>query len=163
MGLGLALLGRSLGRADWVVLGLSGALLHVWNHALFKALLFFSAGSVIHATHTRDIDHLGGLAKTMPRTALGFLVGAVAICGLPPAALAPVLAGGVAAWAPELGNAGPQLASLAPLEWITVMGVVLIAGIALAGAALRVHLRHSVVRRDVTWGCGYVAPTARMQ
>ena len=84
MGLGLALIGRSLGRADWIILGLSGALLHVWNHALFKALLFLSAGSVIHATHTREIDHLGGLAKTMPWTALCFLVGAVAICGLPP-------------------------------------------------------------------------------
>ena len=67
MGLGLALLGRSLGRPDWVVLGLGGGLLHVWNHALFKALLFLSAGSVIHATHTREIDHLGGLAKRMPR------------------------------------------------------------------------------------------------
>src|SRR5206468_9092957 len=84
MGLGLALLGRSLGRADWIVLGLAGALLHVWNHALFKALLFFSAGSVIHTAHTREIDHLGGLAKAMPWTALSFLVGAVAICGLPP-------------------------------------------------------------------------------
>ena len=84
MGLGLALIGRSLGRADWVVLGLGGSLLHVWNHALFKALLFLSAGSVIHATHTREIDHLGGLAKAMPWTALCFLVGAVAICGLPP-------------------------------------------------------------------------------
>jgi formate hydrogenlyase subunit 3/multisubunit Na+/H+ antiporter MnhD subunit len=84
MGLGLAMVGRSLGRADWVLLGLGGALLHVWNHALFKSLLFLSAGSVIHATHTRDIDHLGGLGKMMPRTAFCFLIGAVAICGLPP-------------------------------------------------------------------------------
>ena len=68
MGLGLALIGRSLGRADWVILGLGGGLLHVWNHALFKALLFLSAGSVIHAAHTREIDHLGGLAKAMPWT-----------------------------------------------------------------------------------------------
>ncbi len=84
MGLGLALLGRSLGRVDWVLLGLSGALLHVWNHALFKALLFLSAGCVIHGAHTREIDHLGGLGKRMPWTALAFLVGSVAICGLPP-------------------------------------------------------------------------------
>src|SRR5204862_3341211 len=84
MGLGMALLGRSLARPDWVVLGLAGALLHVWNHAFFKALLFFSAGSVIHATHTREIDHLGGLAKSMPATAFCFLAGAVALCGLPP-------------------------------------------------------------------------------
>jgi hydrogenase-4 component B len=84
IGLGLAMIGRTLDRLDWVVLGLCGSLLHVWNHALFKALLFLSAGSVIHATHTREIDRLGGLAKTMPRTAVCFLVGAIAICGLPP-------------------------------------------------------------------------------
>ena len=84
MGIGLALMGRSLHRNEWIVLGLCGALLHVWNHALFKALLFLSAGSVIHATHTREIDHLGGLAGKMPWTAGLFLIGAVAICGLPP-------------------------------------------------------------------------------
>ena len=84
MGIGVAMIGRSLGRTDWVVLGLGGSLLHVWNHALFKALLFLSAGSVIHSVHTRDIDQLGGLAKVMPWTSLCFLVGSVAICGLPP-------------------------------------------------------------------------------
>jgi hydrogenase-4 component B len=84
IGLGVALLGRSSGRTDWVVLGLAGCLLHVWNHALFKSLLFFSAGSVVHATRTRDLDRLGGLAKSMPWTAAAFLAGAVAICGLPP-------------------------------------------------------------------------------
>ncbi len=84
MGLGLAMVGRSLGRADWVLLGLAGCLLHVWNHGLFKALLFLGAGSVVHATHTREIDRLGGLARVMPWTAALFLTGAVAICGLPP-------------------------------------------------------------------------------
>lgn len=84
MGLGLAMLGRSAHRPEWVLLGLAGCLLHVWNHSLFKSLLFLGAGSVIHSAHTRQIDHLGGLAKTMPWTAGLFLVGAVAICGLPP-------------------------------------------------------------------------------
>jgi len=84
MGLGVALLGRSLGNGALVALGLGGAMLHVWNHGLFKGLLFLSAGSVLHATHTREIDELGGLSKRMPWTALAFLVGAVAICGLPP-------------------------------------------------------------------------------
>lgn len=84
MGLGVAVLGRSLGRIELVALGLGGALLHVWNHGLFKALLFLSAGSVLHATGTREIDRLGGLLKPMPWTGLAFLVGAVAICGLPP-------------------------------------------------------------------------------
>lgn len=84
MGLGLALLGRSSGNMVWLVLGLGGCLLHVWNHSLFKSLLFFGAGSVIHRTHSRQIDRLGGLAKAMPWTAVLFLTGAVAICGLPP-------------------------------------------------------------------------------
>ncbi len=84
LGLGLALWGRSQARPELVLLGLSGALLHVWNHGLFKSLLFLAAGSVIHSTHTREIDQMGGLGKKMPRTALLFLVGAAAICGLPP-------------------------------------------------------------------------------
>jgi hydrogenase-4 component B len=83
-GLGIAVLGRSLGAPELITLGLAGALLHVWNHGLFKALLFLSAGAVVHASGTREIDRLGGLAKKMPRTSLFFLVGAVAICGLPP-------------------------------------------------------------------------------
>ncbi len=84
IGIGLAMVGRTLERTDFVLLGMAGALLHVWNHGLFKSLLFLSAGAVIHATHTREIDQLGGLAKSMPRTALYFAVGAAAICGLPP-------------------------------------------------------------------------------
>jgi hydrogenase-4 component B len=84
IGLGMAVMGRSLGRGELVALGLAGALLHVWNHGLFKALLFLSAGSVLHATDTRQIDRLGGLIKPMPWTGLAFLIGAVAICGLPP-------------------------------------------------------------------------------
>jgi len=84
IGLGLAMVGRAVGRPEIVALGLAGALFHVWNHALFKSLLFLSAGAVIHATGTREMDRLGGVAKAMPKTALAFLVGAVAICGLPP-------------------------------------------------------------------------------
>ena len=84
LGLGLALVGRSTGRADWVVLGMAGCLFHVWNHALFKSLLFFGAGAVVHETGSRDLERMGGLARRMPATAALFLVGAVAICGLPP-------------------------------------------------------------------------------
>jgi hydrogenase-4 component B len=84
LGLGVALIGRALGRDDLIVLGMAGALLHVWNHGLFKSLLFLSAGAVVHATGTREIDRLGGLWRKMPRSGLAFLVGAVAICGLPP-------------------------------------------------------------------------------
>jgi hydrogenase-4 component B len=84
MGLGVALLGRAVGSPTLVSLGMAGSLLHVWNHALFKALLFLSAGSVLHATGTREIDQLGGVAAKMPRIASAFLFGAIAICGLPP-------------------------------------------------------------------------------
>lgn len=84
IGLGLALLGRSLNQPKWIMLGLGGALLHVWNHSLFKSLLFFNAGTIIHASHTREIDRMGGLAKQMPKTMLLFVIGAVAICALPP-------------------------------------------------------------------------------
>jgi formate hydrogenlyase subunit 3/multisubunit Na+/H+ antiporter MnhD subunit len=84
MGAGLALLGRSHHQPALVVLGFSGAVLHVVNHATFKGLLFLGAGAVHHATGTREIDHLGGLARAMPITAALFLVGATAISGLPP-------------------------------------------------------------------------------
>ncbi len=84
MGLGLAMLGKSLERPDWILLGMAACLLHTWNHSFFKSLLFFGAGSVLTGTRTRAIDRLGGLAKRMPWTAAFFLAGAVAICGLPP-------------------------------------------------------------------------------
>jgi hydrogenase-4 component B len=217
--------------------------------------LFLSAGSVIHAVHTREIDHLGGLAKLMPRTSLCFVIGAVAICGLPPLngfvseflvylglfrtlqngtgpsfagasfaapglaligtlavacfvkvfgavflgtarsehathahesplsmlapmgvlvvccfliglvpfLFAPILQEGISAWAPELKDAGPRLATLAPLDWITVMAVLLNVSMLLGGALLWVRLRQSVVVQSETWGCGYLAPTPRMQ
>jgi hydrogenase-4 component B len=84
MGVGIALIGRATHEPKLVLLGMAGGLLHVWNHGLFKALLFLCAGGVLHATGTREIDHLGGLAKRMKWTALCFVIGAVAICGLPP-------------------------------------------------------------------------------
>jgi hydrogenase-4 component B len=84
MGVGLALLGRARGDPALVLLGFAAAVLHVVNHATFKGLLFLGAGAVIHATGTREIDRLGGLARPMPRTSALFLVGAAAICGLPP-------------------------------------------------------------------------------
>ncbi|RII28850.1 MAG: hydrogenase [Geobacter sp.] len=84
MGIGMALIGASLGSPVLVLLGMAGALLHVLNHATFKALLFLGAGSVIHAVGTREIDRMGGLLRRIPWTAAAFLVGAAAICGLPP-------------------------------------------------------------------------------
>lgn len=84
MGVGVALIGQKVGSPAMMLLGMSGALLHVLNHAVFKALLFLGAGSVIHATGTREIDLMGGAARRLPYTSLLFGIGAVAICGLPP-------------------------------------------------------------------------------
>jgi hydrogenase-4 component B len=84
MGFGAALMFRSLGHANLAALALIAALYHTFNHAIFKGLLFLGAGSVVEATHTRNMERMGGLIRRMPVTALCFLVGAVAISGLPP-------------------------------------------------------------------------------
>jgi hydrogenase-4 component B len=83
-GLGVALLGVSSHNASLAYLGMAGALLHILNHSFFKPLLFLGSGVIIHATGTREMNLMGGLAKGMPRAALLFLVGSVAICGIPP-------------------------------------------------------------------------------
>ena len=84
IGLGFAMIALDHGRPEWGLLALTGGLLHVWNHGLFKALLFLGAGSVLHATGTREMSRLGGLWKAMPWTASLFTLGAMAISGLPP-------------------------------------------------------------------------------
>jgi hydrogenase-4 component B len=84
LAISVALLGRSLQQPVLVVFGLGGALLHVLNHALFKGLLFLSAGAVLHDAGTGDMERLGGLAQRTPVNALAFLIGSVAICALPP-------------------------------------------------------------------------------
>lgn len=84
LGLGLGVLGTAIKAPAVAVLGFGGGLLHVINHAFFKGLLFLGAGSVLHATNTRQIDRLGGLIKLMPWTAGTFLIGSMAISGLPP-------------------------------------------------------------------------------
>ncbi|MCM1004340.1 MAG: hypothetical protein NC408_08375 [Candidatus Gastranaerophilales bacterium] len=84
IGIAVGMLGLAYGNNIVAVLGFSGAILHVVNHSIFKELLFFAAGSTYLKTHTRNIETLGGLIKKMPYTALLFIVGSVAICGLPP-------------------------------------------------------------------------------
>jgi hydrogenase-4 component B len=84
MGFGASLLFLHYHHPALATLALVAGLYHTINHAMFKALLFLGAGAVLHATHTRDMEHLGGLAKRMPKTAFFFLVGAVAISALPP-------------------------------------------------------------------------------
>jgi formate hydrogenlyase subunit 3/multisubunit Na+/H+ antiporter MnhD subunit len=84
IGLGLALAFGAADMAMAAALALTAALFHVFNHSLFKSLLFFGSGAVLSATGERDIEHLGGLIHHMPATALAFLIGCVAISALPP-------------------------------------------------------------------------------
>ncbi|HYS42768.1 MAG TPA: proton-conducting transporter membrane subunit, partial [Geobacteraceae bacterium] len=77
-------LGIASHNAPLAYLGMAGALLHILNHSFFKPLLFLGSGVIIHTTGTREMNLMGGLAKGMPRAALLFLIGSVAICGIPP-------------------------------------------------------------------------------
>ncbi|MBI5364684.1 MAG: NADH-quinone oxidoreductase subunit H [Planctomycetes bacterium] len=97
IGVGGALLAVAHDNAAWGRLALAGALLHVWNHGAFKALLFFCSGSVVHATGTREMSRLGGLWRAMPWTATLFALAAIAVAGLPP------LNGFVSEWLLYLG------------------------------------------------------------
>jgi hydrogenase-4 component B len=84
IGLGLALAFAAHGMPAAAALALTAALFHVFNHSIFKSLLFFGAGAVLTATGERDMEHLGGLMRRMPLTAFAFLTGCVAISALPP-------------------------------------------------------------------------------
>ena len=84
IGIGMGILGKASGDTYLMVFGFAGALLHNLNHALFKSLLFFSAGNVYYAVHHINMDKLGGLAKGMRYTSYAFLIGALAISGIPP-------------------------------------------------------------------------------
>ncbi|AEH06326.1 proton-conducting transporter transmembrane domain-containing protein [Methanothermococcus okinawensis] len=84
IGLGIGLIGKYYNNEIMMLLGFAGALLHVLNHALFKSLLFMGAGAVIKATGTHSLEEMGGLMKRMPITSLAFLIGSLAISGIPP-------------------------------------------------------------------------------
>lgn len=129
MGTGLALLGRAGGDPGLVVLGFSGAVLHVVNHATFKGLLFLGAGALHHATGTRELDRLGGLARAMPVTSALFLVGAAAISGLPP------LNGFASEWLVFLaafGSVTGHPPSISPLAGLAAPTLALVGGLAAA-------------------------------
>ncbi len=255
MGFGVGCLGLSWGQPSLVALGFAGGLLHVLNHALFKCQLFYAAGAVYQATHSVDMEKLGGLSRLMPWTALSFLLGGVAIAALPPLngfASEFVIYSGlfngepIGAWAKVALCAGgavlafvgavsalsitrafgvvflgvPRDAGVAPptevsrwMLWpmgvhalgVIVLGVMPVLGFILVrapvemalalfptpaldvlkpiaamltriglisgalalsiGALIWLHSRAAgaPVARHVTWGCGYTAPTARMQ
>ncbi len=251
LGLGFGCWAAARGDGRLASFGFAGALLHVWNHAAMKGLLFLAAGSVLHGAGAKDLEKLGGLMKRMPWTGATLTIGAIAIAGLPPlngftgewllyrglaaagieagtgSSLAAVgaiaglaLAGALAvlcfvrivgitllgearaplardahesatgmtaplvllaglclgiavapAWflapmAPLVGQlaggdaaaAGTPATALAPLA---ACNVALLAAVAALAALLAARARAAA--RDDTWGCGYVAPTPRMQ
>jgi hydrogenase-4 component B len=126
IGLGAGLVARANGATGIAFLAFAGGLLHVWNHGLFKALLFLGSGAAIHGTHTREIDRMGGLARRMPSVAAGFLLGAIAICGLPP------LNGFISEWLLYLasfGGAGTLFAG-----WTGLLLILVAPALALTGA-----------------------------
>jgi len=141
LGLGMSLVFIGFGHPVAGALGLIAALYHTLNHAVFKGLLFLGAGSILHARGLRDLNDMGGLARTMPRTALFFLVGALAISALPP------LNGFVSEWltfqvalqAPILGHSVVRsllplfAATLALAGALTAMCFVKVYGIAFLG------------------------------
>ena len=84
MGFGVGCLGWTWGMPELSAIGFAGGLLHLLNHAFFKCLLFYAAGSIYRAVHSVDLERLGGLSKSLPRTAVLFLIGGLAIAAFPP-------------------------------------------------------------------------------
>jgi formate hydrogenlyase subunit 3/multisubunit Na+/H+ antiporter MnhD subunit len=156
----MGLIGLSLGVGLWgwataaptvAVLGVMAALLHIWNHALMKGLLFLAAGSVLHGTGTKDMEQLGGLMKRMPWTASAMIAGAVALSALPP------LNGFVSKWLIYLGllkcgladSAGRSLTALlaigvlAHVGGLAVITYVRLTGVVLLGSPRSQHAAHA--------------------
>jgi hydrogenase-4 component B len=129
IGLGLALAFKAYGMLFAAALALTAALLHVFNHSLFKSLLFLGAGAVLTATGERDMERLGGLIHRMPQTAFVFLVGSAAISALPP------LNGFVSEWLTFQGILlSPQLPSWGLKLVVPAVGALLALSAALAAA-----------------------------
>ena len=257
LALGVGLWGLTSGHPLVAMLGLAGAMLHIWNHALMKGLMFLAAGSVLHGTGSKDMERLGGLMKRMPVTGAVMMAGALAIAGIPPlngfvsewlmymavlnggleftgagqvvlllAVGALALIGGLAlicfvrligivllgdgrseearhahespAWMTAsmaiLAGlcalsalfpctlvaafsrtveavfgipAGPFVNALnsaaSPLARLSLLNLILVLTAAVIGLILRFLWRRGPVAADATWGCGYAAPTPRMQ
>ena len=129
IGLGLALAFKAHGMAWAAALALTAGLLHVFNHSIFKSLLFFGAGAVLTSTGERDMEHLGGLIHRMPQTAFVFLVGCGAISALPP------LNGFVSEWLTfQAILLSPQLPSWGLKLLVPAVGALLALSAALAAA-----------------------------
>jgi formate hydrogenlyase subunit 3/multisubunit Na+/H+ antiporter MnhD subunit len=151
VGFGVGFWGLARGHLPVAALGLYGALLHVWNHAIIKGLMFLAAGGVLHAAGTKDVERLGGLLQRMPWTGSLMILGSVAIAGLPP------LNGFASEWLIYLGllvggsetrsAAGPLLllvaAALAAIGVLAALCFVRLIGIALLGQPRSAGAEHA--------------------
>ncbi len=146
---GTAMVFKSYGLNDFAALALIAALFHCLNHALFKGLLFMGAGAILHATHTRNMELLGGLAKKMPLTGVFFFVGALAISAIPP------LNGFVSEWlifqSLLLSSSFPEIAVKILMPF--TVGMLALTGCA-GGGVFRQGVRHHVPG-DAQVGAGF--------
>lgn len=126
MGIGVALIFISYGYHDLAMIALTAGLFHVFNHAVFKGLLFLGAGAVHFSTHTKNIEKMGGLLKRMPWTGFFFLIGSISISAIPP------FNGFVSEWFTYQSLL--ELASGKLGITLTIMGPVFGAALALTGA-----------------------------
>jgi len=125
IGLGVSFTALAQGHALVGAVALAAALFHTFNHALFKGGLFLGAGALQLATHTKDIEELGGLIKRMPRTALLMLIFSLAISAIVP------FNGFVSEWLTYqalLGSIGPGQAG------INIIAALAVAALAFSGA-----------------------------
>lgn len=160
VGLGVGLWAAARQLPLVAALGFVAGLLHLWNHALMKGLMFFAAGSVLHATHSQDIERLGGLMKRMPWTGGSMLAGALALAALPP------LNGFVSEWLIYLGllkcglavSGGSSLPAffgvglLALIGSLAVVALVRLTGIVLLGSPRSESAGHA--RESSPWMLG---------
>ena len=166
LGIGLAVIFQSFGLASLAGFALLASMYHSLNHAVFKSLLFMGAGSVVLRTHAKNMDQLGGLIKKMPVTAFLFLVGAVAISGLPP------LNGFVSEWltfqallsSHQLSNLALQISiSIVTLVFALAVGLTLATFVKIFGITFLARPRTSAaanakeVPRTMIAGMGIVA------
>ncbi|TMQ27622.1 MAG: oxidoreductase, partial [Deltaproteobacteria bacterium] len=167
IGLGVGLWASDAGHPRIAALALCGAMLHIWTHAMMKGVMFLGAGSVLHGTGTRDLETMGGLMRRMPRTGALFVLGAVAIVGLPP------LAGFASEWLVYRGLIDGGLAPGGDAGWILLLlfAVAVLAAVgALAtlcfvriiGVALLGQPRSAAAARAHESGAGMIAPIAAL-
>jgi len=156
IGLGLALAFEASGMRAAAALAFAAAIFHVFNHSLFKSLLFMGSGAVLNATGERDMEHLGGLIKAMPVTAVAFLAGCIAISALPP------FNGFVSEWLTfQAILLSPQLPQWVARLLVPAVGATLACSAALAAACFVKAFGMSFLGRPRTKAASAAAETDR--